>query len=613
MVAVAPNNNVMPNSKDRPIPSVTSNGSPGQELRRTARESTRRSTTMPAMTEWVDGPGPGPGPKGPRSADGRSPARISSKQRYSTSSQNSNSPTQAGYALDDGLRRQIREDMVAVVQHEMKLLREWMKSRQAGFSASSASLPSLPALPGHPMSGDINDPLSLSVDVPGDDAKSAEDTEPKEDFNDFRRESIQSAIDKTKAQSRCKCFDGCGQKEVPNNFMSRFAESNPFVTFFSCLIAFNTLLIGVEADYNMRLYLVDASASPPPFFKIAGYVFTGFFALEIIVKLLGFRSAFWLGSQWRWNLFDFFLVAISFAQELVTTNVSFMRILRVFRMIRVLRIVRVLKVFHELRRMAASIISAMASLVWAFVLLLLIMYIFGIFFMQGAVNWISDNKDTHPDFVQLRDNLGEVYGSMPGTMYALIQAISGGADWGDVVSPLEAIDDTGSYTIMFIIYIVFVVFGVLNVLTGVFLESAAQVVDRDIITHVETKKQESFAREMTALFEELDDDGSGTLTWEELQEQLKNPRVRAYLNSQLLDSMDAHLFFKILQHEAGRNETDDISIEDFIVGCSRLKGQAKSMHVLNLDLEIGKIKTMQKAILSRVNSALSGKVFPLSD
>jgi len=392
-----------------------------------------------------------------------------------------------------------------------------------------------------------------------------------------------------------------GNKPMPDNWLSKFAESGPFTSFFSLLIVVNTLFVGIEVHFNMRRVLEDPEAVQPKAYKYVGYCFTGLFAFELLIKMVGFGSAFWMGRGWRWNAFDFFLVCISCMQELVSGNVSFMRILRVFRMIRVLRIVRVLRIFHELRRMAASIISAMASLSWAFLLLLLIMYIFAVFFMQGAVNWLQTELENE-DFEANKEAIDAYFSSMFQSIYSLILAISGGSDWGDIAEPLGIISPW--YTVAFVIYIIFVVFGVLNVLTGVFLESAAQIVDRDIITHAETQKQTAFAREMSALFEELDADGSGSLTWEELQEQLKDEKLRAYLNSQLLDSMDAHLFFKILQSQAGNSENDEITISDFIMGCARLKGQARSMHVLNLELELSKLKLMNKESMTVMSDQL---------
>merc|ERR1719316_2343850 len=70
-----------------------------------------------------------------------------------------------------------------------------------------------------------------------------------------------------------------------------------------------------------------------------------------------------------------------------------LRVLRIFRMIRALRILRVLRFFRKLRRMTLAIVSCLASLSWAFLLLFLITYVFSIMFVQAASGHIADIAD----------------------------------------------------------------------------------------------------------------------------------------------------------------------------------------------------------------------------
>jgi len=550
---------------------------------------------------------------------------------------------------DNALRSQLREDVALVVHGEMQQLREWLSQQlQPGGRLEECSMPSAfgsgsgsstercdfarigidetqraqrgwsddvpskkpdgvsfsrraphsevstgPPTPGRSQSGDLEDNEEDDLEDPSQDrpakrvlrrSKCLED-EAANEWSAAMAKEIEERLALTRAKTFTCCEHVAAWAEPPDNCMTRLAQKNWFNYFFSALIVINTAMIGIETEVCMHRILENPNAEAPTAFRFMSITFTTLFGIELVIKIVGLRLAFFCGSGWRWNVFDAFLVAISLLQEVMDgTNVSFIRILRVFRMIRVLRILRVLRVFHELRRMAASIISALSSLSWAFLLLLLIMYIFAIFFMQGAATWISSN----PREVDHIDSIADCYGSLFKSMVSLIKAISGGDDWGNIVEPITVVSDW--YLIAFIMYIIFVVFGVLNVLTGVFLESAAQIVDRDLITQNELHRQNNFTREMGSLFAELDKDNSGTLNWEEFQEHLKDARVRAYLNSQHLDSNDGHMFFKILQSQAGLENGGEIPIRDFILGCARLKGQAKSMHVLNLELEMQNLK-----------------------
>merc|ERR1712031_119156 len=99
------------------------------------------------------------------------------------------------------------------------------------------------------------------------------------------------------------------------------------------------------------------------------------------------------------------------------------------------------------------------------------MYIFAIIFMQAGISYITDGNS--PGELEIW------YGSLDDTIFSLIMAISGGLDWGLMWQPLVLISPY--YRIVYVFYVFFVVFGVMNVLTGVFLESAAEVLDRDLL------------------------------------------------------------------------------------------------------------------------------------
>merc|ERR1719330_1768093 len=160
----------------------------------------------------------------------------------------------------------------------------------------------------------------------------------------------------------------------------------------------------------------------------------------------------------------------------------------------------------------------------------------------------------------------------------MIMCITGGVDWNDVMKPLSRIH--WFYEMVFVMYILFVVIGVLNVLTGIFVERAQELsgLDRDLVIQGEMKRNEAFLAEMKGIFEEADTDGSNSISWEEFKQYLKNQEVKAYLASHQLDAHDAKTLFDILDLD---NE-EDISIEEFIMGCMRLKGRARSVDVVAL-------------------------------
>jgi len=146
------------------------------------------------------------------------------------------------------------------------------------------------------------------------------------------------------------------------------------------------------------------------------------------------------------------------------------------------------------------------------------------------------------------------------------------------------------------------VIGVLNVLTGIFVERASELsgLDRDLVIQGELKHNEAFLSEMKAIFEEADTDGSGTINWQEFKEYVKNKEVRAYLSTQQLDAFDARQLFNILD----LGDDQEVGIEEFILGCMRLKGMAKSVDVVAMLQETRAMHRKQKAFMGEVEDQL---------
>merc|ERR1712023_419335 len=93
-----------------------------------------------------------------------------------------------------------------------------------------------------------------------------------------------------------------------------------------------------------------------------------------------------------WNLFDLGLVSTAlyeywadlFNQGRMEGDLAWLRCLRVIKMLKTLRVVKVLRFFREMRTMLASMVGSIYTLFWSMLMLSLIMYIFGIMFLQGV-------------------------------------------------------------------------------------------------------------------------------------------------------------------------------------------------------------------------------------
>lgn len=397
--------------------------------------------------------------------------------------------------------------------------------------------------------------------------------------------------------------------------IEELAESNAFKVFSAALIFSNTIFIGIEVDTSMGRALERPPVDMPTWFRDVNFVFCMAFTVELLIRIFAYRSRFFIGVDWRWNLFDFLMVGSSLVEEFLGSgsNLSSIRILRVLRVVRTLRIIRIVNFFRNLRLMVCCIFNSLMSLMWALLLLLMTMYLFSIVCVQGASEFLREKGlDTQPvnEFPSgsRGDKMGDEeiwaglnlqYSSVLRSLFTLLMAISGGTDWYEAVRPLMTIHII--YAPVFASYVLFVMFGVLNVLSAVFVEHAFDVRDRDLLIQAETERTKDFMTDMSELFKEADSDRSGNLTWEEMQEYLKDERVSMYMSTHQLDVSDVAFMFKVLDAD----QTGEVALEEFVLGCFRLKGHARCLDVLRLSGSLHELRS-QVDDLQRNTTTLFG-------
>jgi len=249
-----------------------------------------------------------------------------------------------------------------------------------------------------------------------------------------------------------------------------------------------------------------------------------------------------------------------------SVSLSFTRVLRGLRVVRLVRLVRVLRLIRELRTIVVSIANSMKSLLWTIVLLLFLVYVVGVVFTQ----MVNEHGKAHPEqMVDSDQPLVKFYGSVPRTLFTLYEATMGGVDWDDVCRPL--MDQISPWVgIIFALYIAFTVLAVMNVVTGVFVESALQsaMADRDV--DLVTRLRELFMR--------TDADLSGVISWSEFQSNLDQPEMKFFFRSIDLDLSEARGLFRLLDVD----ESGEIDAEEFVMGCLRLRGNARSIDLVTI-------------------------------
>jgi hypothetical protein len=265
---------------------------------------------------------------------------------------------------------------------------------------------------------------------------------------------------------------------------------------------------------------------------------------------------------------DMFMAAFSIGGE----SMSIAKLLRIVRMTKVLRLLRVVTKLRELRIMAMMIVHSLQSLFWLFWLLLLMLYVAATILTQGATEYLFYYDE---GTIELDEVMQGFYGSLWRTMYTLFLAMSGGISWGEVAAPWLLTNWV--FFVLFMLFIFFALFSVLNIVTGVFVDSAIQAAQRDRSVMVEKQRAEAVSTKayLLVLLEEIDTDGTGYITKEELDEAMLHDHIKAYFEAMSIDTDSLDLLVNMLDDNGDGN----IDIEEFIEGLQRLKGEAKSFDI----------------------------------
>ncbi|CAK0857241.1 unnamed protein product [Prorocentrum cordatum] len=212
--------------------------------------------------------------------------------------------------------------------------------------------------------------------------------------------------------------------------------------------------------------------------------------------------------------------------------------------------------------MVVSVSDSFVSLAWTVALLTLFTFVFAVFLTQLVADFLRLGRGPAVEEVALMLH----FGSLQSTMLSLYEASTGGINWHEIVDPLMY-NFSPAIVVVFLCYMFFVIFALTNVVTGVFVESALRTAEED--------KRRQLTHQMTSLFTQADDDGSGTITWDEFQEHLAAPQLQSFLKALDLHVDEARALFQLLDVD----DSGEIDADELVQGCLRLHGQAKAIEL----------------------------------
>jgi len=245
-------------------------------------------------------------------------------------------------------------------------------------------------------------------------------------------------------------------------FTQWIARHPRFENFTLVVIGLNALWIWIDTDFNPG----DMILNSPPVFQFIEYSFCVYFAFEWSMRFCAFKGKCNCLKD-SWFVFDTLLVLSMILETWLMTavflvisstsvgglgNASILRIARLLRLMRMARMLRLLRSMPELVILLKGMVAGMRSVGFTLGLLILILYIFGIAFVQLCSD--SECKIMFPD--------------VPNTMHSLLLNVALSDGLPDLIQPLQ--EQSLFLMIMLYVYVIVAVFTLMNMLIGVICE-----------------------------------------------------------------------------------------------------------------------------------------------
>jgi len=313
------------------------------------------------------------------------------------------------------------------------------------------------------------------------------------------------------------------------------------------LIMANAVVICIEIDTT------DINRPPAVHWLVLEAFFALVFLLEVVLKMCY--------SGWRWiflDIWNFICVLIMvlyvidaaiFAPLEITLCFKSASLLRVLGLVRLRHQIRQLKSLDDLRVIFDSVTVGTKD---------------------GNYRKLSGGWD-HDEY----------FGTIPRSMYTLLQIMTLDGWSSSIVR--HVINQQQWMMYFFVTFLLVTNYGVVNMVVSMMVQHVCAAAERAEARSQERarRSRQSELQKFVEVFMRADKDDSGSIDYQEFQEAIAKPEVRWRLRALELPLDNAGRLFSVLNGQGFR----PLSKEEFIRGCSKLKGPAQSNDLLGVQAQ----------------------------
>lgn len=416
----------------------------------------------------------------------------------------------------------------------------------------------------------------------------------------------------------------CAELKEPErtSCFARVVDGSKFSTLCLLVILANAILIIIVSDYEIQ-HLGEAI---PEDWEILELSLTIFYGCELLLKISVHRLYFFVNEEFRWNIFDFFLVVFSFSEVAISRllvlnqpndnensaslNVGFLRLLRLTKLAKVLRVFRTLKFFTELRLMIDCVLGSFMQIFWCLVMIVFVLYVFSLLIVQGIADFLLTAGEENVS-VKLQTELMDYFGSVGETIMTLFQSTTAGLDWREAFKVLR--EGGWFLAVVFLVYISIFTISVWNIVTSTFVEKAMKLAkpDLDSMLLEQSMRDLQDSEELEKLFKPYafkNKDGEDEISLDDLQEAADEAEFLLYLSVRGIDVKNVKLFFYML---GSMREDNNIDLKSLVKACVRMKGFATSIDLQSVSFEAKLMHTQVKELLEAIGNRIQHLEVPM--
>jgi len=391
--------------------------------------------------------------------------------------------------------------------------------------------------------------------------------------------------------------------------------------FMGLVIIVNTIVIGVEVD------AVDASEDPPVEWIIPETLFCMIFVLEVGCRMfyhgqkhcsgnevqvlidgqisddandarqIPFGRRVAISLSWifaaGWNFIIFAVAVVAVISLLLNILVhagtleagaaqDVLRLISLLRVISLLRLVRVIgryKVLEELRLVVQGLLGSFQMLFWTVVLNTIFLYVCAVI----GTKVIGHNRELYANYRKLSGGWDheEYFGTVGRSMYSLFEIMTLDSWSSNLLR--HVIENQWYMAIFFLGFVLLSTYGLLNLVISIIVEhtltSAEKNVSKVELQEMRRRKQELDT--LRDLFDQMDGENTkgetdGKVDLKEFQVACRKHEVRTLMRQLEIPISKAAELFEIMDGDGDRC----LDMDEFIEGCSKIKGPAKSQDLL---------------------------------